>query len=115
MSSSAAASSFSFMEWSVGNYWEVNEDAVQMRCKVTWNLPGAPVEEFQAASLALKLHLNEGVPGRVWESGRPCWIVEVADDGNFPRAAIARQTGLRTAFAMVGTSCRGKERMGLTG
>src|SRR5205085_1867905 len=88
------------MQWSVGNYWEVDEDAVRIACHVTWNLPHTRVEEFQQTSLELKLRLNEGVPGRVWESGRPCWVLDVTEDGNFPRAAVARRTGLRTAFAM---------------
>jgi PAS domain S-box-containing protein len=88
------------MQWSVGNYWEVDEDAVRIGCRLTWHLPQARVEEFQAASQALKLRLREGVPGRVWESGQPCWVVDITQDGNFPRADVARRTGLRTAFAM---------------
>ena len=88
------------MQWQVGNYWEVDEEAVQLNCRQTWGLPAADSDAFQQASLALKLRLNQGVPGRVWKSGQPCWVSDVTQDDNFPRGAVARQTGLRTAFAM---------------
>jgi PAS domain S-box-containing protein len=88
------------MQWSVGNYWEVDEDAVRIGCRVPWNLPQSRVAEFQAASQARKMQLCEGVPGRVWESGRPCWVTDVTQDDNFPRAEVAQRTGLHTAFAM---------------
>lgn len=88
------------MQWIVGNYWEVDEDAVRIGCRLTWHIPNARVEEFQAASQALKLRLREGVPGRVWESGHPCWVADITQDANFPRADVARRTGLHTAFAM---------------
>jgi len=39
------------------------------------------------------------LPGRVWASRQPDWIINPADDANFPRAAVARQEGLQAGFA----------------
>jgi PAS domain S-box-containing protein len=41
---------------------------------------------------------GEGLPGRVWGSGEPAWIVDIADDRNFPRRPAAMRAGLVTAF-----------------
>ncbi len=40
-----------------------------------------------------------GIPGRVWEQVKPCWIPELAKDDNFPRATVAVKEGLNAAFA----------------
>jgi PAS domain S-box-containing protein len=41
---------------------------------------------------------GEGLPGRVLDSGEPVWIVDAPEDGNFPRANVARRAGLHAAF-----------------
>jgi PAS domain S-box-containing protein len=88
------------LEWDIGNYWEVDEEAVLISCRATWNRSGARVEEFQAASLASSFQLNQGLPGRVWASGRPCWVADVTRDPNFARALAAERGGLHGAFAL---------------
>ena len=41
-----------------------------------------------------------GLPGRVLESGKPEWIVDVTKDANFPRAKHAKNIGVRAGFAV---------------
>jgi hypothetical protein len=39
-----------------------------------------------------------GLPGRVFASGEPSWITNVAKDENFPRLELAREANLHAAF-----------------
>ena len=54
---------------------------------------------FEEVSRSTSFGPGEGLPGRVWSTGRPAWSADVTLDPNFPRAPIARQVGLRGAFA----------------
>jgi diguanylate cyclase (GGDEF)-like protein len=40
-----------------------------------------------------------GLPGAVWQSGSPQWITDIVNDSNFARSHLAKQVGLRSAFA----------------
>jgi PAS domain S-box-containing protein len=81
--------------WDVGALWRpTDEVAGALRCVETW--PG--VEPFEQTSRGTLLAPGEGLPGRVWASGKPAWIVDVHADANFPRGPSAARAGLRTAF-----------------
>jgi PAS domain S-box-containing protein len=81
--------------WEVGAVWQVPEDdAGVLRCAETW--PGP--EPFEQVSRGVVMAPGEGLPGRVWASGEPAWIADVAADPNLPRAPSALRSGLRTAF-----------------
>jgi signal transduction protein with GAF and PtsI domain len=81
--------------WEVGALWIAADDGDgTLRCVETWQGP----EPFEQTSRSLELAPGEGLPGRVWASGEPAWIVDAPDDSNFPRAVAARRAGLRAAF-----------------
>jgi PAS domain S-box-containing protein len=86
------------LAWEVGALWTVEEkrggDAV-MRCVEVWRA-AEPVEAMTRRGMTVARGL--GLPGRVWASGRPAWIVDVGADPRLPRRASAVRAGLRTAF-----------------
>ena len=43
--------------------------------------------------------LGLGLPGRVWATGKPCWLDNVADEESFPRSSAAARDGLHSASA----------------
>ena len=57
------------------------------------------MDEFEKASCGRTFERGEGLPGRVWASGQPAWILDIAQDANFPRLAPAVACGLHSAFA----------------
>ena len=85
--------------WDVSGLWSVDSREGVLRCAEIWSAPNIPLDEFKAASRQLTFAHNVGLPGRVWASGQPAWIADVAQDGNFPRALAAKQAGLHAAFA----------------
>ena len=81
-----------------GAVWTVDPAGTTISCLDTWHPSGVSLPAFDAASRQAKFALGVGLPGRVWQSGRPAWIEDVTRDSNFPRVAIAASEGLHGAF-----------------
>jgi PAS domain S-box-containing protein len=86
--------------WDYGALWEVDRRGRTLRCVGTWHDSSLQVAEFVDSSRKTSFMRGVGLPGRVWESGRPAWIPDVVADANFPRAASADRVGLHGAFAL---------------
>ncbi len=84
--------------WLHGALWTIDRQAGVLRCARIWNRPGAVLPEFDAISRSITFARGVGLPGRVWETGRPVWIPDVTLDQNFPRAKIATRENLHAAF-----------------
>lgn len=83
--------------WELGAVWEAGRGDGLLRCICTWHVgEGAP--EFQALNERITLLSGEGLPGQVFESGEPLWMIDAPEEANFPRADIARRSGLHAAF-----------------
>src|SRR5947208_7863289 len=73
--------------WDLGAVWEIAQPAGEELCCVeVWRAPGVAAGAFVALSRETRLAPGVGLPGRVWASEDPCWILDVTDDPNFPRA-----------------------------
>src|SRR4051812_9183005 len=87
------------LDWDVAAAWE--QDPSQpgvLRRAAFWHsatMAPAALEQLRATDT---LPTGNGLPGRVWDSGVPAWIVDVTVDPNFPRADAARAAGLQSAF-----------------
>ena len=96
--------------WEHGAIWSVDREANVLRCVEMWQAPHISFPEFVAISRRSTFAPGIGLPGRVWASGRPAWILNVQEDANFPRAPVAAREGLRAAFGfpiVVGEQVRG--------
>src|SRR4051794_27996153 len=81
----------------LGAVWEEEADSGLLVCMETWCAPGFAGEEFAQITSTLKFERGVGLPGRVWATGEAAWIVDLADDPNFPRAIPAKRAGLTCA------------------
>jgi signal transduction histidine kinase/CheY-like chemotaxis protein len=84
--------------WDVGAYWAPAPDGDTLECRTFWRRETVAATAFEAESRARRFPLDVGLPGRVWTSRRPEWIVSAAEEDNFPRQAAAVADGLATGL-----------------
>jgi PAS domain S-box-containing protein len=85
--------------WRFASFWRVNEVAAKARCEHMTEPKGEQFADFVSMTAAAEFGPDEGLPGRVWKSGRAHWVRDVGLDDNFPRAAVALIGGMRGALA----------------
>ncbi|MDB5338908.1 MAG: putative histidine kinase, hybrid [Planctomycetaceae bacterium] len=85
--------------WDVGFYWNVDESATTVRCIDRWHRSDVAVAEFEADTIQRTFKKGEGLPGSVWSTGKPRWLLDVVKETQFPRAAAAAKYNLHSAFA----------------
>jgi PAS domain S-box-containing protein len=86
--------------WVLGEAWIPSTDGASLQCSRAWYSRVEGLEKFRKASEAFTFVPGVGLPGRVWSSKRPAWISDVTLNANFPRASLAREVGLKAAFAI---------------
>lgn len=86
------------LEWDAGGLWAIDHNAQVLRCIDFYSASPTAVSEFEKCSRGMVFKKGEGLPGRIWEKGASVRIDYIAEDPNFPRAAVARQEGINSAF-----------------
>ncbi|GAC1446804.1 MAG: hypothetical protein NVSMB56_08980 [Pyrinomonadaceae bacterium] len=89
------------LEWKLSALWFVDNVADNICCVEIWHDPSVIADEFIAVTRQSRYQRDVGLPGRVWNSGSPEWIADIASAAcqyKLPRAAIADKEGLRCAF-----------------
>jgi two-component system sensor histidine kinase/response regulator len=87
-----------FFSWEHGALWIVDRQANVLRCVEIWTAGGAAFPEFDAVSRSSAFPPGVGLPGRVWATREPAWILDVVRDSNFPRAPVAAREGLHAGL-----------------
>nr|MBA3965305.1 PAS domain S-box protein [Nitrospirales bacterium] len=86
--------------WQVGALWQLDHQTLELQCLEIWSDSPDQFAEFVAITKQTTFTKNQGLPGRVWESGQAAWITDVVHDQNFPRADVAAKEHLHAAFAL---------------
>lgn len=86
--------------WVLGQSWIPRQDGTALECTPAWFTSADGLEEFRLGSLNARLPPGVGLPGRVWHMKEAVWVRDVTVDPNFPRALLARESGLKAALAL---------------
>src|SRR2546423_4997938 len=85
--------------WEVAAAWEKDpDDPHSLRRVALWHSHSMPRSRVEALFATTAMQIGHGLPGRVWRSRTPAWIVDVTVDPDFPRAEAAKAAGLHSAF-----------------
>ena len=87
------------MGWRAGHLWMADDAAGVLSCRGTWHVSD-DAREFREESRAMTFARGDGLPGRVWSSGRSLWLEDVSADPLFLRADIATRAGLTAAVGV---------------
>ncbi|VTR94811.1 multi-sensor hybrid histidine kinase : Multi-sensor hybrid histidine kinase OS=Chthoniobacter flavus Ellin428 GN=CfE428DRAFT_6228 PE=4 SV=1: Response_reg: GAF_3: PAS_4: PAS_4: GAF_2: PAS_9: PAS_3: HisKA: HATPase_c: Response_reg [Gemmata massiliana] len=84
--------------WDVGGLWIVDHQSRVLSCVDLWPAEEPDLAEFRGVSRGTTFAPGVGLPGRVWASGEPLWVVDVTRDPNFPRSDAAARADLHGGF-----------------
>jgi diguanylate cyclase (GGDEF)-like protein/PAS domain S-box-containing protein len=87
------------LEWDLGAMWTVDGETKRLRCIGIYMPPSTPLPDFEEQSRSISFASGEGLPGRVWASGKPAWVRDVVTDPEFKRSWVAGKQGLHTGMA----------------
>ena len=87
-------------QWTYGETWMLSPKGDRLVPFSAWYGSSPQAAHFHAASAPYSFGPSEGLPGRAWAQRATVWVADILDDTRFPRAAIAREAGLRSAVAV---------------
>lgn len=87
-------------DWEFAEVWRIDPITKHLHCMTTWCAPVSRLPAFEKSGRDVTFASGKGLPGRVWESGKPAWITNVVADGNFLRALLAKHDGLRAGLGI---------------
>ena len=90
-----------YVGWPLGHIYVPAADGTgELEPTSTWYLADPQAfQAFRQVTEQTRFSPGVGLPGRVLSSGEPVWIVDVLNDGNFPRNKAPEEIEVRGAFA----------------
>lgn len=86
--------------WGMGVLWMVERGAEVLRFVESWHAPAVEAAEVVKFSRRQEATRGESLlPARVWASGEPLWVEDIAADASFPRSEEAARDDLHAALA----------------
>jgi PAS domain S-box-containing protein len=86
--------------WATGEAWLPEPGGERVRRAAGSETGDARLLRFHERSRHFAFAPGEGLPGRVWRSGRPEWLTDVSRSPEFLRAGLAAEAGLKAAVGV---------------
>ena len=86
--------------WQVGILWYIDRLQGVLRCADLYHVPSLSIPQFEASSRQRVFQRGTGLPGRVWVSGSPSWVRDVAELEDLSRTRLAAAEGLHSAIGL---------------
>jgi PAS domain S-box-containing protein len=87
------------LDWAIGQTWQVDPGAGQMRQTLSWPADPGETNPLVVQSRSVAFERGDGLPGRCWQRQAIVWVEDVLADPQFRRKEGAREAGLHGAFA----------------
>lgn len=85
--------------WPVGHFYMPSPEGEELVPSTLWHLDDPDrYDAFRRVTEALRLRAGPTLPGRVFASGQPVWIENLADDPDFVRRKAAAEAGIVGGF-----------------
>jgi diguanylate cyclase (GGDEF)-like protein/PAS domain S-box-containing protein len=88
------------MGWESGSFWIPEQESDDLHCLAHWAAAQPPDASLDRITRGSAFARGTGLPGRVWDTGRPEWIPRLAEAGDSPRLLAARAAGLNSAIGL---------------
>ncbi len=88
------------LEWDMGAVWDVDTQRQSLSCREIWHRANIDIEEFDFETSSLTFSKGVGLAGKVWESGEPAWMTDLAVPGGPVNTVIAAKNGMQSAFCI---------------
>ena len=87
------------LHWDIGEIWHVDNEANVLRWDGMWHQPDFDPGAFAEESEKLALAIADGLPGRIWATGRAEWLSDLNAGPGLSRDSITARLGLQSAVA----------------
>jgi integral membrane sensor domain MASE1/DNA-binding CsgD family transcriptional regulator/GAF domain-containing protein len=86
--------------WAAGHVYTPDniDDPDCLRSSGVWHFEGEALEGLVRDATALELRRGQGLPGRIWATGKPIWMSDLRECDNLPRKDLLLRRGFRAAF-----------------
>ncbi len=85
--------------WECGRYFRWDERTGVLRFSDAWWVPDSDIKLYVERSRDLTYAPGVGLVGKVWQGGKAIWVADISRDGRIAQGALAREPGIRGAFA----------------
>jgi PAS domain S-box-containing protein len=86
--------------WDLAFKWEVNTEENLLEFSAAWGAPERETEAMIQESMGVTLANGVGLPGKVWQEGRPQWIADLAENPIGRRTEIALRHSMVSGWAV---------------